>query len=725
LTNLLVAMSVQDIPDRILREVRVELANTPYRFEGGSLLSGGTANFIYHVNLSQPLPDGTTEVAVKHGEDFLAQNPDFKLPTSRCRIEESCLEYLSALPPSAGNNLSVATPKLFYFNEETNTQVQEYQPSPLSLKNYALQYFAASVSELVRSQSLNIGQSMGKWLRAFHDWSNSPEQRKFRDIAAANKEMQKLKHWVNYERLPSSVERFPSILGDCASTFTAIADKMTEEMQHDENLKVIHGDFWTGNILLKGRPWENEHNRLLVVDWEMCMLAVTPLDLGQMIAELYELKLYKDMDAGLWLIQGFVEGYGVVDDEFAFRTLLHVGVHLIGFGTTVKDWGTEEQIKDVASEGRDLVMNASCYEQHIAQKVIKRLAQPYKDIKERIATTPDAKAKYLLGLSFGPSSASLVQVLDKNLQGLKDKNLRVAYEVHVVHIDTDLSGAASTSSTETSAASRVLEKYRERFPNISMQTVPLSDALALDTIDWTVLPALQTDLAPALQVKGLLEALPSVTSRVDIMRLLVRHLLLSLALKSGCHALMLGCTTTALAELTLAETAKGRGFAVPWQVGDGPVPVTTFSRQGAEGEVAEAKEKATISVYYLLRDVFRREIITYAGLIKPPMKDLIQDAGPSSSTIVSHKELSIEDVMARYFEEVEESYPSVVANVVRTSAKLTRENDGDACAVCGMDLDEQGEARWKGEIGDDPDDNKRRKQTAGRLCYGCERSIYG
>ncbi|KAK1980574.1 hypothetical protein LZ30DRAFT_795129 [Colletotrichum cereale] len=366
-----------------------------------------------------------------------------------------------------------------------------------------------------------------------------------------------------------------------------------------------------------------------------------------------------------------------------------------------------------------------CYEQHIAQRVIKRLAQPYKHIKERIATTPATKAKYLLGLSFGPSSASLVQVLDTNLQGLKEKNLRVAYEVHVVHIDTGVSETASASSTEALAASQLLEKYKERFPNISMQTVPLSDALALDTIDWSVLPALQTDLAPALQVKGLIEALPSVTSRVDIMRLLVRHLLLSLALKSGCHALMLGCTTTALAELTLSETAKGRGFAVPWQVGDGPVPVTTFSRQGAEGEAAVAKNKTTIPVYYLLRDVFRREVVTYAGLIKPPMKDLIRDAGPSSSTIVSHKELSIEDVMVRYFEEVEESYPSVVANVVRTSAKLTRENDGDACAICGMDLDEQGEARWKGEIGEDPDDNDRRKRTAGRMCYGCERSIYG
>ncbi|KAK1595235.1 phosphotransferase enzyme family protein [Colletotrichum navitas] len=351
-------MASNDIPDHTLREVRKELANTPYHFKGGTLLSGGTANFIYHVSLLRHLPDGTAEVAVKHGEGFLAQNPDFKLPTTRCRTEVSCLEYLPALPPSAGNKLSVTTPKLFYFNEKTNTQVQEYQPNPLSLKNYALQHFGASDSGSMEPQCLDIGQGIGKWLRAFHEWSNSPEQRKFRDIAATNKEMQKLKHWVNYLRLPSSVERFPSILGECASMLTAIADKATREMENDDKLQVIHGDFWTGNILLKGQPWENEHNRILVVDWEMCMLGVTPLDLGQMIAELYELKLYKDMDAGLWLIQGFMKGYGEVDDEFAFRTLLHVGVHLIGFGTNVNDWGTEEHIKSVASEGRDLLLNA-------------------------------------------------------------------------------------------------------------------------------------------------------------------------------------------------------------------------------------------------------------------------------------------------------------------------------------------------------------------------------
>ncbi|KXH63613.1 phosphotransferase [Colletotrichum salicis] len=356
-------MAEESTSDRVLREVKAELAGTPYCFESARLLGGGTTNYIFHVKLQQPLFDGTVEVAVKHGEGFVAQSPGFKLPTSRCRIEESCLRELSAFPPYSGQKISVTTPKLFYFNEETNTQVQAYQPSPLSLKNYAIQYFAVSTSESttlepVKSQCLDIGKAVGMWLRSFHDWSNSEEQLKFRDLAAGNKEMQTLKQWMNYERLPNSIIRFPDILGDCNDAFADIVDSVKREMVDDKCLQVIHGDFWTGNILLEGSPWDDEHSQLLVVDWEMCQLAVRPLDLGQMIAELYELKLYKDMESGVWLIQGFVEGYGEVDDDFAFRTLLHVAVHLIGFGTTVQGWGTQDQAKTVASEGRDILKNA-------------------------------------------------------------------------------------------------------------------------------------------------------------------------------------------------------------------------------------------------------------------------------------------------------------------------------------------------------------------------------
>lgn len=90
----------------------------------------------------------------------------------------------------------------------------------------------------------------------------------------------------------------------------------------------------------------------------MCQFFVRPLDLGQMIAELYELKLYRGIEAGLWLIEGFVAGYGFVHDEFAYRAALHTGIHLVGFGSAVPGWGSPEKQESVARAGRDIILRA-------------------------------------------------------------------------------------------------------------------------------------------------------------------------------------------------------------------------------------------------------------------------------------------------------------------------------------------------------------------------------
>lgn len=77
-----------------------------------------------------------------------------------------------------------------------------------------------------------------------------------------------------------------------------------------------------------------------------------------MIAELYETKLFRAIDAGVWIIEGLLEGYGSLGDEIAFRTAIHVGVHLICFGCTVPGWGSQQQIEEVVKVGRNLVVQA-------------------------------------------------------------------------------------------------------------------------------------------------------------------------------------------------------------------------------------------------------------------------------------------------------------------------------------------------------------------------------
>jgi cytoplasmic tRNA 2-thiolation protein 2 len=317
----------------------------------------------------------------------------------------------------------------------------------------------------------------------------------------------------------------------------------------------------------------------------------------------------------------------------------------------------------------------------------------------------------------------LVHALDRNIQYQLDRNRKGIFEAAVVHIDSTLSASSPSGPLP---AEELLSKYRAQFPRISFQRIPLETALDLKTINWSSLPKIDTNLPARERLSKLFNDLPSTTSRADLLRLLIRHILVSFAMNNSFHALFLAHTTTGLAELTLTEAAKGRGLAIPVNVNDGQFPVTIFGSshtQKSAGEEALAPTNVTFPVYYLLRDVFRSEITTYHTLIQPSIVELVVKDESKRSTVVSHKDLSIEDIMSRYFESVEKEYPSVVANVVRTTGKLARVQSSHSCDLCGMALDEAGNARWNGEIGITAEDGH--EEQARQLCYGCERSIYG
>ncbi|KGO70485.1 Aminoglycoside phosphotransferase [Penicillium italicum] len=341
--------------DETQNKIVEQLSPTPFACTSLTRLSGGTANFVYRGTLSST----GLSIIIKHTKDHSASNPDFKIDVTRCHFEEAILQALDGLEIYTNGKINVRTPRLLDFNVETNTQVLEDLPSSIDLKSFLLSKVSHGLSE---SSGRALGSALGSWLKSFHQWTAEEQQTGTRKLLGENKVMKNLKFWVNYTMLLDTIGNFPGILEEDRDVFEKVRDLAAAELErqsHDDGYGVIHGDFWTGNILIPNVPLTHQsETTVFIIDWELSQIGSRALDLGQMIAELYETKLFKNIDGGVWIIQGFLEGYGALNDEMAFRTAIHVGVHLICWGSRVAGWGTQKQIEEVVKLGRDLIVHA-------------------------------------------------------------------------------------------------------------------------------------------------------------------------------------------------------------------------------------------------------------------------------------------------------------------------------------------------------------------------------
>ena len=116
------------------------------------------------------------------------------------------------------------------------------------------------------------------------------------------------------------------------------------------------------SILLPGKDaQESNQKTLFVIDWEACELGNRAQDLGQMIAEMWKLSLCGGVDSGRWLLRGFMDGYGALEDELAFRTAIAIGTHLIAFapfGNEAGQLGPPEVVESSVRVGKDVIVNA-------------------------------------------------------------------------------------------------------------------------------------------------------------------------------------------------------------------------------------------------------------------------------------------------------------------------------------------------------------------------------
>lgn len=97
---------------------------------------------------------------------------------------------------------------------------------------------------------------------------------------------------------------------------------------------------------------------MFVIDWECAQLALPATDFGQIVVELYVPWVKLSITAGLWAMEELVHAYGPFSEEFAFRTAIQIGTHLICITPTATMMGPFEEMGDVVRIGRDIVVHA-------------------------------------------------------------------------------------------------------------------------------------------------------------------------------------------------------------------------------------------------------------------------------------------------------------------------------------------------------------------------------
>jgi cytoplasmic tRNA 2-thiolation protein 2 len=337
---------------------------------------------------------------------------------------------------------------------------------------------------------------------------------------------------------------------------------------------------------------------------------------------------------------------------------------------------------------------AACLAAYLTVKVSKRMEA----FRTRYGTAGQER-KLLLPMSFGVSSCSLLELLDRHLRVQQERTQMKGFSLHVVHIDQ------SSITREASDASR-MEALKERFPEHAYSVIPLSSVFKKESTQTghsSSPNAGADDSENTIRFLEFLAAMPSATSQSDIISLFLTRALVQFATENSCEAILWGDSTTKLAERVLSESAKGRGFSLPWQVADGETPYG-------------------VSFYYPLRDILKKELMAFVGLTSPPLTPLLTEMSfVATQAPVSSRNTTIDMLMKQYFESVEESYPSIVSNVVRTSSRLRPLSVGtQRCKLCMLPVtkDQLGIESWEGnQDNDEPLDDHL------GLCYGCSRTM--
>ncbi|KAL9107532.1 MAG: hypothetical protein Q9187_008414, partial [Circinaria calcarea] len=165
---------------------------------------------------------------------------------------------------------------------------------------------------------------------------------------------------------------FPAILEEARGRFELIEAEMKERSASQDvaRLGVIHGDFWSGKYEMHLSPsavydmqplQSRTQSAYSLLTGNYLISQLQAKTSANALRSWYLPSHFRGVDAGLYMIEAFLEAYGKMADEEAYEVALRFGVHLVVWPCRSGEndrWGTKEQLVGCVEVGRDFVRNA-------------------------------------------------------------------------------------------------------------------------------------------------------------------------------------------------------------------------------------------------------------------------------------------------------------------------------------------------------------------------------
>ncbi|QLL32794.1 hypothetical protein HG536_0D03160 [Torulaspora globosa] len=322
------------------------------------------------------------------------------------------------------------------------------------------------------------------------------------------------------------------------------------------------------------------------------------------------------------------------------------------------------------------------------QDVFKVLYQD-KVRSEAESVEQNAHSKVLVPLSFGSSSVVLLDILNDTLTEQKETQRgKTGFHIDVLVCGRDQDDIVRYREMADRLLSERYASNREKikFHFLSVESFYKDcggelDTILVDSADFSSRSIVENgELNREFGVEDLLKQCPDRSSRQDLLTILSSRLIKKFAYQNKHKIILWGHSMTKLADETISLVVKGRGSQIASMLSiDECDPLFDNSFKNL----------------YPLQDVLLSEIDAYCYIkhLDPFMIDYI----PQDTLLVekqrnpelvsaprSVKNLTLNEIARKYFDDVEADYSNVISTVVRTALKLGEPETPkpERCSIC-------------------------------------------